>query len=31
MILVMGVYLLISLCISGYMNWFNRRIKLTER
>jgi len=31
MIIVMGVYLTISLIISSFMNWFNQRIKLTER
>lgn len=31
MLIVMGVYLIISLSISAYMNWFNQRIKLTER
>ncbi len=31
MIIVMGVYLVISLIISSFMNWFNQRIKLTER
>jgi len=31
MLIVMGVYLLISLLISSFMNWFNHRIKLTER
>jgi general L-amino acid transport system permease protein len=31
MIIVMGVYLVISLVISSFMNWFNQRIKLTER
>ena len=31
MLIVMGVYLLISLLISAFMNWFNHRIKLTER
>ena len=31
MIIVMGVYLVISLTISSFMNWFNQRIKLTER
>ena len=27
----MTVYLLISLTISGFMNWYNRRIALVER
>ena len=31
MLIVMGVYLVISLLISAFMNWFNHRIKLTER
>jgi len=31
MIIVMGFYLTISLLISSFMNWFNKRIKLTER
>lgn len=31
MIIVMGVYLVLSLLISSFMNWFNHRIKLTER
>ena len=31
MMIVMGVYLVISLTISSFMNWFNQRIKLTER
>ncbi len=31
MIIVMGVYLVISLTISSFMNWFNHRIKLTVR
>jgi general L-amino acid transport system permease protein len=31
MLIVMGFYLLISLAISAFMNWFNGRIKLTER
>jgi general L-amino acid transport system permease protein len=31
MLIVMGIYLLISLLISAFMNWFNHRIKLTER
>ena len=31
MLIVMGVYLVISLLISSFMNWFNHRIKLTER
>lgn len=31
MLIVMGIYLIISLLISSFMNWFNSRIKLTER
>ena len=31
MILVMAVYLLISLAISSFMNWYNRRVRLVER
>ena len=31
MMIVMGVYLVISLTISSFMNWFNHRIKLTAR
>ncbi len=31
MIIVMGVYLVISLMISALMNWFNRKMKLKER
>ena len=31
MLIVMGFYLIISLLISAFMNWFNKRIKLTER
>ena len=31
MILVMLVYLSISLCIAGLMNWFNQRVRLVER
>lgn len=31
MLIVMGIYLVISLLISSFMNWFNHRIKLTER
>ena len=31
MIIVLGVYLVFSLLISAFMNWFNRRIRLTER
>jgi general L-amino acid transport system permease protein len=27
----MGVYLIISLGISAFMNWYNRRIALVER
>ena len=31
MLIVMAFYLVISLIISAFMNWFNQRIKLTER
>jgi len=31
MLVVMAFYLVISLMISAFMNWFNQRIKLTER
>ncbi len=31
MLIVMAFYLVISLLISAFMNWFNQRIKLTER
>ena len=31
MIIVMGVYLVISLIISAFMNWFNRSIRFKER
>ena len=31
MIIVMGVYLVISLLISAFMNWFNRGIRYKER
>ena len=31
MIIVLGLYLIISLTISGFMNWYNQRIKLVER
>ena len=31
MMIVMGFYLVISLIISAFMNWFNQRIKMTER
>ncbi|MBO6520766.1 MAG: ABC transporter permease subunit [Rhodospirillales bacterium] len=31
MILVIAVYLVISLMISAFMNWYNKRIKLVER
>jgi general L-amino acid transport system permease protein len=31
MILVMGIYLCISLAVSGFMNWYNNSIKLIER
>ncbi|MBK0329673.1 ABC transporter permease subunit [Rhodobacteraceae bacterium F11138] len=30
-LLLMLVYLTISLCISGVMNWYNKRVKLVER
>lgn len=29
--LMMAVYLLISLAISGFMNWYNHRVRLVER
>jgi general L-amino acid transport system permease protein len=29
--IMMAVYLTISLLISAYMNWYNRRIALVER
>ncbi|MEX1057610.1 MAG: amino acid ABC transporter permease [Natronospirillum sp.] len=29
--MTMGVYLLISLLVSAFMNWFNRRVALVER
>jgi general L-amino acid transport system permease protein len=29
--MTMGVYLLISLATSAFMNWFNRRMALVER
>ena len=31
MVIVLGVYLLLSLTISAFMNWFNRSIKFKER
>lgn len=31
MIIVIGIYLCISLMISAFMNWYNKRIKLVER
>ena len=31
MIMVIAIYLVISLLISGFMNWYNKRIKLVER
>ena len=31
MILVIAIYLAISLLISMFMNWYNKRIKLVER
>ena len=31
MIIVLGAYLVLSLTISGFMNWFNRSIRLKER
>ena len=31
MMIVMGFYLVVSLGISGFMNWYNQRIKFTER
>ena len=31
MILVMLIYLLLSLAISGFMNWYNERVRLVER
>ncbi len=31
MILVISIYLVISLLISAFMNWYNKRIKLVER
>ncbi len=31
MIIVLGVYLAFSLCISAFMNWFNRKMKLVSR
>ncbi|PIQ97562.1 MAG: amino acid ABC transporter permease [Nitrospinae bacterium CG11_big_fil_rev_8_21_14_0_20_56_8] len=31
MIMVIGIYLSISLIISAFMNWYNKRIKLVER
>jgi general L-amino acid transport system permease protein len=31
MMLVMLVYLIISLLISSFMNWYNNRVRLVER
>jgi len=31
MAIVMGIYLILSLLISAFMNWYNRRIALVER
>jgi len=31
MAMVMGTYLIISLAISGFMNWYNKRVALVER
>ena len=31
MLLVIAIYLVISLAISAFMNWYNQRIKLVER
>ena len=31
MIIVLGVYLVFSLTISAFMNWFNRSIRFKER
>ena len=31
MIIVMGIYLVMSLLISMFMNWYNKRIALVER
>ena len=31
MVLMMAIYLTISLIISVFMNWYNRRIALVER
>jgi general L-amino acid transport system permease protein len=31
MAIVIGVYLVLSLTISAFMNWFNRKMKLKER
>jgi general L-amino acid transport system permease protein len=31
MTIVLGLYLTFSLMISGYMNWYNKRMKLVER
>jgi len=31
MLMVLSCYLVISLCISAFMNWYNKRIKLQER
>lgn len=30
-IVIMSVYLTVSLTISAFMNWYNRRIALVER
>lgn len=31
MVMVMGIYLIISLAVSSFMNWYNSRVKLIER
>ncbi len=31
MIIVLSIYLVISLVISAFMNWYNKKIKLVER
>jgi general L-amino acid transport system permease protein len=31
MLITMLTYLLISLCISAFMNWYNARVRLVER
>lgn len=31
MAITMATYLVISLCISGFMNWYNARVRLVER